>query len=48
MCGRGADGGGVKLWGVDMSRSRVFPLGDDGSVPVVRSVTRSKVQYMSN
>ena len=37
------DGGseGVKLWGVDMSRSRSFSIGDHAGV--VRSVCRSKV-----
>ena len=37
-------GEGVKLWGVDMSRSRSFDLG--GHASVVRSVCRSKVGHV--
>ena len=39
-----SDEGGVKLWDVDMNRSRTFPLGPKGGV--VRAVFRSKVSCL--
>ena len=36
-----SQGGGVKLWDVDMNRSRTFTL--DSNVGVVRAICRSKV-----
>ena len=41
MCVRNEEGGGVKLWGVDMNRSRTFSLGAHRGV--VRAVFRKKV-----
>ena len=40
-----SDEGGVKLWDVDMNRSRTFPLGSKGGV--VRAVFRSKVSDLT-
>ena len=44
ICARCEEGGGVKLWGVDMNLSRTFSLGDYGGV--VRALSRTKVCHM--
>ena len=40
-CVRGGGSEGIKLWGVDMNRSRSFSLGSHEGV--IRAICRSKV-----